>query len=134
GRPRQAALAPGLHGGNDDGIGGLQEMVEALGTGGDHLARRRQRLEGRHLPSWQVVDATAERARGLALASIEAQIRRERLRRRGVRRDHEDGPRPLREESRETEGRRAAAKARDAQRSGGYSLEIAPETQDELCQ
>jgi len=80
------------------------------------------------------VDATAERSGRLALAGIEAQVRRERLRRRGVRRDHEDGPRPLRKESCETEGRRTAAQAGDAQRSGGCSIEIAPETEDELCQ
>ena len=133
-RPRQAALRHRLDRGDDDRIGGLQEVVEALGAGGDHLARRRQRLEGRHLPAGQVVDATAERSRGLAVAGVEAQVRGERLSRRGVRGDHEDGTRPLREESREREGRRAAAKAGDAQRSGGSSLEIAPETQDELCQ
>jgi hypothetical protein len=88
---RQAPLAPRLDRRNDDRIGRLQEMVEALGARRDRLARRRDRLERRDLPAREDVHATCERTERGRIAPIEAQVRGERLGGGRVGGEHEDG-------------------------------------------
>ena len=106
---RQAAQPPRLGGRDHDGRRGVDEVVEALGPGGHRLARRRQRLEGRHLPAGKIVHPPGE-GRGCRLvAQEEAQVGRERLGL-GCGRGHDQrGPRPASEQPRQAEGRSAAA-------------------------
>ena len=74
GRAREAPLDPCLGGRHDHGPGRLDEVVEALHARRHRLAWRRERLEGRHLPCREVVDAPRERAREPRVAEEKADI------------------------------------------------------------
>src|SRR5262249_14113932 len=131
---RQASLPECLRGAHDDRVASLQQVIQSLGARRDDLAGRRQRLEPRHVPAREIVHPSGEWPGPVAIARVEPKVAGERFCGRRVGRDHQDRLRAIREQTGETQRRCAAAQAGDADRVAGRSIELAPESGDEVCE
>ena len=130
--PRQAAEPPRLGRGHDDGREGVHQVVEALRACRDRLPRRRERLEGRHLPSRDVVHPPGERRGRRLVAQEKPEVARKGLGLRRRCRDDDRGPLASGEELCEAERRSATAQPGDPDRRG--PLDGALQARDDVAQ